>query len=157
LIVERSADATSWEPLASLDASTTTWRGTGIVSTQPLPDSAGFEVTVQDPQPIAMGHPKFLRLSVFRQILDLDGDGMSDDYEAENGLDLDHDDTILDRDGDGIRNGEEFRFGLKANARDSDGDGLFDSLELDPTQPDRLLPPPSSHPTTALVIYLPLR
>jgi hypothetical protein len=129
LRIEGSGDAVTWSPVAWLDASRETWQGPGIVTTQLISESGSVQVIVQDSVPVSPDHPRFLRLSVTRQILDSDGDGMSDDYEAEHGLDLDHDDSGLDPDGDGLANRVEFAAGLKATSRDSDGNGFFDGYE----------------------------
>lgn len=55
---------------------------------------------------------------------DRDGDGLTNDVEAELGTDPDNADT----DGDGIADGTEAPFGT---ARDMDGDGIIDALDLD--------------------------
>ncbi len=50
---------------------------------------------------------------------DHDGDGMTDGYEMDNGLDPTSDDAGEDSDGDGAPNGEEFAAGTRADAPDS--------------------------------------
>ncbi len=60
---------------------------------------------------------------------DKDFDGMFDEYELENGLDMNADDSEQDADNDGLTNLIEFEIGTRANQRDSDGDGLSDGEE----------------------------
>ncbi|MDA0811898.1 MAG: hypothetical protein O3C21_05865 [Verrucomicrobia bacterium] len=60
---------------------------------------------------------------------DEDNDGMSDVYEALNGLNPDLDDSAGDLDGDGLSNGNEHTVGTAANSDDTDGDGLKDRAE----------------------------
>ncbi len=65
---------------------------------------------------------------------DSDGDGMPDGWEVGNGLDPRSDltgnsDFDGDLDTDGLDNGTEFLLGLNPNAKDSDGNGVEDSLE----------------------------
>ncbi len=75
---------------------------------------------------------------------DGDGDGMTDEYEIENGLDPDIDDSQSDLDGDGMPNIYEYENDLDpavndANA-DADGDGMPNIYEyendLDPNADD---------------------
>jgi len=63
--------------------------------------------------------------------LDDDNDGMSDVFEAENGLNSDDwQDALLDPDNDGLTNLEEFNAGTNPNLTDTDGDGLSDYDEV---------------------------
>ncbi|MCB1096901.1 MAG: hypothetical protein KDN22_15105 [Verrucomicrobiae bacterium] len=66
-----------------------------------------------------------------RASVDTDGDGMSDQYELANGLDINVDDAAGDLDEDSLSNKAEFDKGMKANNVDSDGDGLRDNFETD--------------------------
>ncbi|MCQ8891738.1 leucine-rich repeat domain-containing protein, partial [Pseudoalteromonas carrageenovora] len=62
---------------------------------------------------------------------DDDNDGMSDEYELENGLDpLNAYDAGYDYDGDGLTNLEEMTLGTNPQSSDTDGDGLTDSQEI---------------------------
>ncbi|MBN2567189.1 hypothetical protein JXB02_03850 [Candidatus Woesearchaeota archaeon] len=73
------------------------------------------------------------------EFIDSDGDGMSDQWEIENGLDPYSNDSELDLDGDGLTNLEEYRAGTKPSSADSDDDGMPDDVELaegfDPMDP----------------------
>jgi hypothetical protein len=60
---------------------------------------------------------------------DKDLDGMLDDYEAANGLDVSRDDTTEDPDNDGLQNRVEFRLDTNPRRADTDGDGLSDGEE----------------------------
>lgn len=68
---------------------------------------------------------------------DSDGDGMTDWWEGNFGLDpLDSSDAADDADGDGLSNAAEFAMGTNPRASDTDGDGMPDAWEaangLDP-------------------------
>ena len=63
-------------------------------------------------------------------IADTDGDGMTDIYEVDNGLDPnDPADADTDLDSDGASNFDEFVNGTNPNDNDSDDDGLLDGVE----------------------------
>ena len=61
---------------------------------------------------------------------DADEDGISDEYETENGLDPeDASDRDEDKDGDGLSNLQEFMARTRADDDDTDDDGLKDGVE----------------------------
>ncbi|MEQ1503054.1 MAG: MopE-related protein [Myxococcota bacterium] len=62
--------------------------------------------------------------------LDADGDGMSDRWEREVGLDPTVADGSDDADGDGLDALTEHQAGTRADEADSDSDGLTDAVEL---------------------------
>lgn len=62
---------------------------------------------------------------------DADGDGIPDAYERVHGLNLnDPTDAALDLDGDGVSNQGEYQQGTNPRAADTDGDGVSDGQEL---------------------------
>ncbi len=63
---------------------------------------------------------------------DSDGDGMTDEWEIQNGLNPDDpNDADADSDKDGLTNLEEFRQRTDPNAADTDSDGFTDKREVD--------------------------
>ena len=66
----------------------------------------------------------------FLASVDTDEDGMPDGYETAHGLDPEVNDADGDLDGDGISNLEEFENGTLPEEPDTDGDGLTDSEEI---------------------------
>lgn len=70
----------------------------------------------------------------FSSILDdTDLDGMTDDFEDNNGLDsTDPTDALEDPDGDGLNNLGEFEAGTNPQISDTDGDDLADGLDEQP-------------------------
>ena len=60
---------------------------------------------------------------------DTDNDGMSDEYEQAQGLDVTRDDRSEDADHDGLSNIQELHLGLQAGDPDSDDDGRSDGAE----------------------------
>ncbi|MEO0368682.1 MAG: thrombospondin type 3 repeat-containing protein, partial [Pseudomonadota bacterium] len=77
---------------------------------------------------------------------DIDGDGMPNDYETENGLDpMNSFDQLADPDGDGFTNLEEFQFGTDPNSPDADLDNngvpdVVDERRMQTIVPNILLP-----------------
>lgn len=70
---------------------------------------------------------------------DNDNDGIPDQYEIENGLDIfDANDIHLDLDNDGLTNLEEFNLGTEANNPDTDADDLTDGQEVNQYSTDPL-------------------
>ncbi len=64
-------------------------------------------------------------------VIDTDGDGISDEWEARYGLSATwNGDASLDGDGDGLSNLEEYRSDTDPNDSDTDGDGLSDGDEV---------------------------
>jgi hypothetical protein len=63
-------------------------------------------------------------------VADTDKDGMPDGWEFDNGLNPLSDDSRADSDNDGILNVDEYSEGTNPNNSDSDGDGMSDSWEL---------------------------
>ncbi|HEX7027674.1 MAG TPA: Ig-like domain-containing protein, partial [Gammaproteobacteria bacterium] len=62
---------------------------------------------------------------------DIDGDGLPDDFEMQNGLNPnDPVDAAEDQDGDGLSALEEFNLGTDVNSADSDTDGIDDGEEI---------------------------
>jgi sugar lactone lactonase YvrE len=80
------------------------------------------------------------RIQKLDSLLDGDGDGMDDAWEALNGLDPTNPlDALLDDDSDGLLNIGEFRLQTDPQNLDTDGDGWDDGQEValsgDPTDP----------------------
>lgn len=63
------------------------------------------------------------------QSSDVDGDGLSDAAEIENGTDPQVSDGAADPDGDGVSTAAEIAAGTSPQLRDTDGDGLPDGAE----------------------------
>lgn len=97
----------------------------------------------------AQSPPAFISAEITLLIgdpIDLDGDGVPNEFEITNGLDpLNAEDALQDSDGDGLPNRAEFELGTNLRERDTDGDGLPDGDELgaglDPLIKD-FVPPP---------------
>ncbi|MFO7991125.1 MAG: NosD domain-containing protein [Thermoplasmata archaeon] len=69
---------------------------------------------------------------------DDDGDGMPDEWEIEHDLNpKDLSDAELDNDGDGLTNLEEYNAGTDPNNEDTDGDGILDGEDNEPTKPSK--------------------
>lgn len=65
-------------------------------------------------------------------LADTDGDGITDRYEVENGMNPLVGDAYLDYDQDGLNNLEEFVAGTQANNPDTDDDGIPDGSDSNP-------------------------
>lgn len=76
-----------------------------------------------------LGAPNITTITII-DAQDLDGDGMPDQWELENGLDTAIDDSDLDKDEDGLTNSEEAALGSNPDKDDSDNDGLLDVDEV---------------------------
>ena len=62
---------------------------------------------------------------------DIDNDGLSDQWEFDQGLDFTNPaDAAFDGDGDGLSTLEEYTLGTDINQADTDGDGLSDGFEV---------------------------
>lgn len=71
------------------------------------------------------------RLAFLKRVIDVDGDGMTDAWEASYNLSpQDRDDWNANADSDTLVALEEFRNGTNPTLEDSDGDGISDSDEL---------------------------
>jgi hypothetical protein len=72
---------------------------------------------------------------------DSDNDGMDDQWENDNGLNVGTNDAALDKDGDGLTNLKEYQLKTDPQNVDTDGDELTDGEEVntyltDPLKPD---------------------
>ncbi len=71
--------------------------------------------------------------------LDMNGNGIPDDWESDYGLPTDRDAKGEDADGDGLSNFDEYAYGTDPTASDTDGDGFDDGREIrngyDPSVP----------------------
>ncbi|HAV61308.1 MAG TPA: hypothetical protein DCY13_02970, partial [Verrucomicrobiales bacterium] len=70
--------------------------------------------------------PRLIAQTMLVISTDADGDGLSDDDEAELGTDP----NVADTDGDGLADGEEMVSGGNPLRADTDGDGLLDGVEF---------------------------
>ena len=90
---------------------------------------------------------------------DGDGDGMPDQYEIDNGLDPDTDDSTLDKDGDGMPNIWEYQNDLDPSVNDAgldpDGDGFSNLDEYQAgTDPNDLNDKPYSFPMLLILLII---
>ncbi|MBU0677985.1 MAG: chitobiase/beta-hexosaminidase C-terminal domain-containing protein, partial [Verrucomicrobia bacterium] len=92
---------------------------TGVSFVVSSPGAASFlhRAAINDQLPVALSS-------------DTEPDGMPDAWELLYGLNTSIDDSALDLDGDGLTNLEEFENGTDPSRRDSDGDGLTDAWEI---------------------------
>ncbi|MDX1507019.1 MAG: S8 family serine peptidase [Woeseiaceae bacterium] len=109
----------------------------------PMSDARDWILMNGEPDPALEGRiVTGARLTARLPVADTDGDGMSDRWETENGLDpADPADGSLDPDGDGLSNFQEFQNLTNPNEADTDLDGLNDAEEVnthltDPRHPD---------------------
>jgi hypothetical protein len=71
---------------------------------------------------------------------DSDGDGMQDDWESKHGLNPNSgSDASGDGDGDSLNNLQEYQHNTDPHNSDTDGDGIPDNMDSDPTTPDVIL------------------
>jgi len=107
-----------------------------------LPSTVRAVVTSNGTDPIVVTYQAYETDSVFTSFLgingfdlvptvDTDGDGLTDDYEIENGLDHTVADSGDDEDMDDLSNLEEFLIGTEPDEEDTDGDGANDGAEID--------------------------
>ena len=69
--------------------------------------------------------------ALLRPVADTDGDGISDEYEQQYGLNAGNAmDADLDPDGDGLTNRQEFLAATSPSSPDTDGDGIPDGWEV---------------------------
>jgi len=69
---------------------------------------------------------------VLTLVLDDDGDGILDAYEASNNLDPLVNNSAGDNDNDGLINLEQYQYNTEPNDLDSDNDGMSDGFEIAP-------------------------
>ncbi len=74
------------------------------------------------------------------QFKDTDSDGMQDDWETKRGLNASRaSDATGNPDGDGFNNLDEYNHNTGPQSADTDGDGIPDDLDSDPTTPEQVL------------------
>jgi hypothetical protein len=100
--------------------------GTGFSSSIDAVDFASG--TINHATGLTMFHRRYPDVTGI-EIKDGDGDGMSDYFERNHGLDKDVNDGDQDLDGDTLSNFDEFTNGTRPDVRDTDGDGYDDNVE----------------------------
>ena len=96
----------------------------------------------------------FYRLSTeLAQNVDTDGDGLSDQWERQYGLDPLSADAVQDSDGDGLNNLAEQQAGTHPNQADTDGDGIYDGCQAAAGQ--RAAQSTEPQPETGLLVLTP--
>jgi hypothetical protein len=115
-----SADTFTWTLGVGSPATMGIVAGTGVVSWTPVyadagANSATIEVTDDD------GGASSQTWTITVTAADVDGDGMADGWEIDNGLDPTVDDSTLDPDADGVSNLDEYLGGTDPNVYDGPG------------------------------------
>lgn len=91
-------------------------------------------------------------------VADSDGDGMSDGFELDRGLNPLANDNLIDSDGDGLTNAQEYLANSNPFLADTDGDGVSDSQDaypLDPTRWQSPVPDPNDHTPPTIILTAP--
>lgn len=98
--------------------------------TSPVTGKDGIRIIGENGGTASNGFVGVFEFEVESITSDSDGDGMDDDWEIANGLNVGVDDSGLDPDEDGLTNLQEFLLATNPGKADSDGDGLTDGAEV---------------------------